>query len=70
MQLPVIPEEFKTLAHQLVAIGYIAGFSASGETIQAENHSAQNIKEDAEEFTVIALNGDWAKRNKHATRCN
>lgn len=60
MQLPVIPEEFKNLAHQLLAIGYIAGFSASGETSHAENHSAQNIKEDAEDFAVVALNGDWA----------
>ncbi len=60
MQLPVIPDEFKQLAQQLLAIGYSAGFSASGETIHAENHSAENISEDAAEFAVAALNGDWA----------
>lgn len=60
MQLPVIPDEFKELAQQLLAIGYTAGFSASGETIHADNHSAENIQEDAEEFAVLALNGNWA----------
>lgn len=60
MQLPVIPDEFKALAQQLLAIGYSAGFSASGETIHGDNHNAQNITDDAAEFAVAVLNGDWA----------
>lgn len=60
MQLPHIPNEFKALAQQLLAIGYQAGFGASGETIHADNHSAENIEEDAAEFAVTIMNGDWA----------
>lgn len=59
-KLPVIPREFKALAQQLLVIGYKAGFAASGEAIHADNHSEQNVAEDAAEFAVAVLNGDWA----------
>jgi hypothetical protein len=59
MKLPTIPDEFKPLAQQLLAIGYKAGFSESGETIHGDNHSADKVEDDAVEFSVAALNGNW-----------